>query len=225
MRPLYKDYAIALALGLYPVLLLTRRGAINGSFLLLAVVALLWLASHRSRGLRGPWDGPTWAYAAAMTAMIPAILMSEVVNHQLFPQPYDEASRFLAAIPVYLLLRRTRIGILGITQYSFPLGAIAAAVLALMHPTYYGARIGSAFLDPIRLGDLSLVLGFLSLLSLDWQSHDGRLLRSLKWTGLMAGLYVSAVSGSRGGWLAIPPLLLIWLYYASRGRGLRSTTR
>ncbi|HET9122756.1 MAG TPA: O-antigen ligase family protein [Acidiferrobacteraceae bacterium] len=221
MRPSLKNYLVGAALMLYPVLLLTRQGAMNGCFLLLEVVALAWLVSPAAREQRGPWDAATWAYTLAMVALIPAILMSEVVNHQLQPQPYDGAARFLAAVPVYLLLRRTPARILRITQYSFPAGAVASALMAWAHPTYFGLRVGSSFLDPIRLGDLSLALGFMSLLSLNGYATDRPALRILKWLGVACALYVSAVSGSRGGWLAIPPVLLIWVLHARRSGSRR----
>jgi O-antigen ligase len=62
----------------------------------------------------------------------------------------------------------------------------------------------------IHYGDMALMLGFLSLFSINWATRDCAPVLILKICGLLAGLYLSVQSGARGGWAAAPVLMLIW---------------
>ena len=150
------------------------------------------------------------SYLLAMAAMLVAIFISQSYHHHYSGHPYDAASRFLLSVPIFMLLLRLRFSVVTAVQYGFPLAAIAGC--AMLKPIVQG-RYGIATLDLIHFGDFQLMLAVLSLASINWTGRDAMWLKSLKIIGFMAGIYASILSGSRGGWMALPVFLLIFAYF------------
>jgi len=196
----------------YPALLFAMKGGMNGLFFLLVGLSLFTLFRG---GQVHPkhFDNNAIALAIALSSAALAIFLSQAYHGHFDPHPYDGASRFLLAIPVYLVLRSINLRTLMSFQYGLPLGAMTALLLVLFTSGHYfnTARASTAFMHPIYFGDLSLMLGFLSLFSINLFKRDAPLLISLKTLGCVAGIYVSILSESRGGWIAIPILLTMWL--------------
>jgi O-antigen ligase len=67
------------------------------------------------------------------------------------------------------------------------------------------------FVDPNTLGSQTFILGLLSILMIGWSGKKSTLLIALQVLGGLLGLYVSIGSGSRGGWLTAPFILLLIL--------------
>jgi len=83
-------------------------------------------------------------------------------------------------------------------------------MLELMHHT--------SFMNHIHLGDMALLLGFLSLFSVNWTGRDHLLVKLLKILGLIAGLSVSVLSSARGGWITIPVFVFVFVYFRTTGK-------
>lgn len=166
------------------------------------------------------FDGNAIAFVLAMSSGIAAIFLSQAYHGEFNPHPYDAASRLLLAIPIYLALRNSNTRTLSSFQYGLPLGAIAALLVVWLMQGHYIAteRASTAFMHPIFFGDLALMLGFLSLFSINWLNQDSKSVIALKTFGCLAGIYVSIISQSRGGWIAIPILLAVWLVLQNRKR-------
>lgn len=200
---------IAFLLLIYPILLLTLKGGMNGGFLLLLLISIGLIFTKR-HSLRALWDRDTIQYTAAMISLPLAIFISQSYHQHYSAHPYDAASRFLLAIPVFIALRRIRLTVVAALQYGFPLGAIAGLLMA---KDLGNGTIGNYFLIHIYYGDLALMLGALSFFSIDWTGRDTLVLRILKISGLLAGVYASFLTGARGGWIAIPVFLAIYYYF------------
>jgi O-antigen ligase len=202
---------------LYPIALLTVREGVNICFTLLVMLAIWSLFTGKAffRGL----NRREIAYAGAMASLVIATALSELSHWHFLLGPYDGASRFLLAIPIYLMLKSCRPETFKGFQYGVPLGAIAAALIVLPQlPLADGARANTPYMDAIRFGDLALALGILSITSVN--TTDSRWITALKVAGAAAGLFASIESGSRGGWIALPLVALIW--WSLRGRGTLS---
>jgi len=213
----FERIVISLALFLYPILLLTLRGGMNWMFAVLLIVALVHLFRDRqafSDSLDFPHSG---MLMIAMASPVIAILLSQSFHADFNARPYDGVSRLLLAIPILLVLRKVDIKLLGIIQYAFPLGAIGAFIAVRLYALNEVRpwSIEISFLNHIHLGNLSLMLGVLSILSIHWIKKDPLLAILLKCAGFIAGLYVSLLTGTRGGWLALPFFLLVWFYFRS----------
>jgi O-antigen ligase len=194
----------------YPGLMFAVKGGMNGAFLFLLLLSLsVW--AYRPREMPPVvWNRDMILYLMAMASLPIAIFLSQSYHHHYSGHPYDAASRFLLAVPVFLMLQRVPFRIVAIVQYGFPL---AVLIGCLMLKPIADGRYGIATIDLIHFGDFELVLGVLSVLSIDWTGRDAIWARSLKLVGFLGGVYASVVSGSRGGWIALPIFLLIYLYF------------
>ncbi|MDH4234915.1 MAG: O-antigen ligase family protein [Gallionella sp.] len=205
----FVEKTAALLLLIYPTLMLAVKGGMNGSFLLMLLLTLAVLIV-RPAGINAVEWQPEWrAYFVAMFAMSAAIFISQSYHHNYHGHPHDAASRYWLAIPVFLLLHRLRMNVFKVLQFAFPVAAIAGLLLA----KDMGGRSGVGTLDLIRFGSFELILGVLSLFSINWFGRDRLLLRILKIAGFAAGLAASLATGSRGGWLAIPVFIAIFFYF------------
>ena len=213
-RALISSAPAALAvfgIAILPAFMLSVRGAAFLSFLLL-LVAALWsmLASPADamNRLRAMWHEHRWLILA-MAAMPTAMLISAQLNPaapRSVPFAYGRLWLFGLALFALLQLRPTQ---LESVQWGCVAGALASIVWA-----YLELRVGrpdmiGAFANTIPFGNLSLLMGLFSLISIGWSKGDGWLLIILRVVAGGAGLYASYLSQSRGGWIAIPVLLLI----------------
>lgn len=158
----------------------------------------------------------------AMASPLAAVLISEIWHAAVVPSTLDSPSRFLAAVPLFLVLRRALPRTLAWSDLSFALGALASLAILLIAPQGAGNdRVSSQFLNAIHYGDIALILGALAILSLNWWRKDGLPVRSIKIAGLIAGLAASVLTGSRGGWIAVPVVAVLILYVRGRGKSRR----
>lgn len=122
-----------------------------------------------------------------------------------------------AALLVWLRLHSPHPRVL---WWAVSCGALGAGSIALYERLVLGYARASNGINAIPFGNLSLLLGALSLLSalgclsLGRPYHRGLLVFAL--LGGLAGLLGSLLSGTRGGWVAAP-LLLLLVYRAARG--------
>lgn len=193
---------------LYPTLMLTVRGGMNGVFILTLLMALIaWPCGRYSQGLFT--SGDTRRYMWAMFGLTIAIFLSESYWQDFHGRSYDAVARYWLAIPIFFWLSRMVPDVFRALQLSFPVAAIAGFLLT---EEMWG-RSGIGTLDLIHFGDMELILGILSLFAIDWFGRDGAMLRTVKIVGFVAGAAASFGSGSRGGWLAIPVFLIIFLHF------------
>lgn len=128
--------------------------------------------------------------------------------------------RFLLFIPAYLAVRwaRPRAEHGG---WALTAGALAALGSALVGVALrgFGYRAHGVAGVAISFGDLALLSGFLGAALL--LGSDGRRFSQFRLAGALLGIFAgvaaSVLSGSRGGWIAIP-ILLVLLFVASRDR-------
>lgn len=198
---------VILILLCYPAILLTVRGGMGVMFFLLLLISI----GNLYRMRKSLWDKCSIAFAFAMVSPVLAIFLSQAYHGQFSAPYYDWAARFLLAIPIFLALRHTNPRVISVLQYGLPLGALTGLVMLKLQPFDWGGRYTtSQFFNLIHFSDTALMLGFLSLFSINWEHKDHPLLLILKLTGFLAGIYMSVQSGERGGWVAAPFLLLVW---------------
>lgn len=132
----------------------------------------------------------------------------------------DIPLRALLAAPVMLLLiaypPRTAAWWGGLA-----VGAIGGAALASWQLLMLDMlRPQAATSNAIHYGNVSILLGMLCLCGLGWARASSYRLAwiSLLLAGGMAGILGSIISGSRGGWLALPVCGCVFSFYYSKGR-------
>lgn len=198
---------------IYPASMLAVGGGMNAVFLLTLLIALMAWIARPSEMNAVTWKREWLIYAASMAAMTLAILISQTYHQNYASHPHDAPSRYWLAVPVFLLLHRMRPTVFKGLQLAFPVAAIAGFALAKGEGGYLAGRLKTDTMDLIHFGDFELMLGVLSLFSINWFGQDKLGWRILKLAGLAAGLAASFATGSRGGWLAIPVFAALFLYF------------
>jgi O-antigen ligase len=215
----------AIVAGLAPLLLLSFKGWTNAACALLALLALYDIARHPE--LYWPlWRDRriVWLTAALASAFV-AILVSQALRGNFQSQPYDAPFRPLAGIAVLLYLTARRVNFLKVFQWTCPLAVLICAAQLLLDPApfpQWGARLANYFVDPLSLGQYMLLLGALSAFMINLIEKDGPLAIALKLAALVAGIWVSILSESRSGWIALPVLFIIWLFAVAHVRDART---
>ena len=131
----------------------------------------------------------------------------------------DRVSRILLIIPVYLVVRCFGVSV-KVIFLSCAVGVIFAGIDAFFQVLHGQSRVmGMSVNNSIPFGNFSLLFGFISFLSVFLlQERRGRTyFVVLASVSLVTGIFVSFVSGSRGGWVAIPIFLAILAFTGQRG--------
>jgi O-antigen ligase len=208
----------------YPAATLAVHGGASALLIAATLISLGALAvpnalSPMQRG--ADTDRIVTATCVALASPLAATLASELWHGKLVFSLLDSPSRFVAAIPILLALRRVSVRTLMWSDLSFAIGAIASLLVLMIAPRETEGRLASSFLDSIHFGNIALVLGVISALSLNWWRKDHIAVRIVKLIGFLAGLYASVLTGTRGGWLAIPVIAILVVYVRGRGKASR----
>ncbi|EON11219.1 O-antigen ligase [Pandoraea sp. SD6-2] len=214
-----------LLITVFPAAALSIPHAANALLIVVALISLrlCFHRNYRSGVALSLRNVDVRIFCVAMAAPIASIFVSEALHGNFVASTFDSASRFLIAIPIFLVLRARRFVILSWSGLCFSLGGVAVAAVVVFAPRDWGyGRIGSAFLNPIHFGDIATVLMVLSLVSIHWLARDSCAVLALKVIGAVGAGYASLAGGSRGGWIALPAIALLVVYVGMRGRTWRS---
>lgn len=179
-------------------------------FFLMVITAVVILVKE---GLPDMNKADYW-FVFAASVMLVATILSQAIHNNFLIRFWDSPSRFLLAIPVYMVFKRLSARVLSILGIGIPVramtGLLAAAINQYYNVGMLDTRWTVPFMNPIHFGNLALLLGVLSLCSINWTKPDSRYLLILKLLGFMSGVCASVLSGTRGGWVAVPFMLLAW---------------
>ena len=125
----------------------------------------------------------------------------------------DTASRVIFLIPVLLLLLKYPIKTC-VLSYAIPLGGIVSVCIALYDKFILNLRPEqNPRIMHIQGGDISMSLGILSLIIALYAHQKKEVkLTALSVIGGLCGIVGSLLSTARGGWVALPVLLIVILY-------------
>jgi O-antigen ligase len=136
-----------------------------------------------------------------------------VLLHDNSPKTLDQTSRFLLAIPVLILLLhippRLRLVWAGVVA-----GIVLSTGIAMWQLQWLNQPRAAGFLNIIHFGNIGLVFGVFCMAGMLWAGTQGRHARAWRiafFIGMCSSVYAIVASGSRGSWLAVPPVLLIFV--------------
>jgi O-antigen ligase len=142
-----------------------------------------------------------------------SVLLSQIARGAIQFAAFDGPSRVLIAGIVFLLLKGLNIPYIKVLSIAIPVGLVCVFFSVQLNPgAYWGERYATYFVDPNTLGSQTFILGLLSFLMIRWGKENSITLITLQVLGGLLGLYVSIGSGSRGGWLTAPFILLLILF-------------
>jgi (heptosyl)LPS beta-1,4-glucosyltransferase len=197
---------------LFPVLILVLRPA-DGLGLGLLALAGFWVA-YQQRGSGQASREEKLLYFAVSFFFLVALLVTLLGGiEDGGVKKLGKFARLLLVIPVYVYLRRVGVSLVAL-WYGLAAGAVVAAGIALFDvwgkPPGFRAR---GITHPIIFGDLSLALAVMALAGFGWFRKRAGWEVLVPIGAVILGVVASFLSGSRGGWLAIPGLVLTFVWY------------
>lgn len=222
--PVSADRLFVACISIYPLFLLSIARWIHGLLFMISAISVYIIVKagiHRVRII--PEDIPRrWLLLVVMVLASPifAVFVGQCFRQAFAWRDYDSPARFLLCIPILLALVHCRVNAVRALNYSITGALVPALVSIVVHPatTWEPHRITTYFVDPLTFGSLSLTLGLLSLVLIDEPGREPLSIRAYKVLGFAIGVYLSILSGSRTGWLALPLVIFVWLLFKDQKR-------
>ncbi|BEV16885.1 O-antigen ligase family protein [Herbaspirillum sp. DW155] len=196
------------------LLLIGRRAGNLGFYaLLLAALLSLVLRSQHADLRFGTFVRRFWPWHLAMAGMLLAILLNQLISGDFAARSFDYPSRMALFVLLAWACLQCSASMLGWLQWSYVLGALLCTVKMYIITDGGTTRAGHVdFMPIIEFADMTLLMGFYTLVSIRYTPGRGNLLHLLnllKIVAFLGTLYAAYISGTRGTWLAIPVLAAI----------------
>ncbi len=205
-------YFVAVMIFLYPAIILLLPSVDSIGLVLLALGGFWVLYRHGTEPASRDEKLFYFAFSVFFLAALGTTLLGGIDNDGV--KKLDKFLHLLLAVPAYIFLRRAGISLPAL-WYGLVVGTAVAAVTALIE--VWGQPPGfraSGATHPIIFGDLSLVMGVMSLAGLGWFASRSRWQIVLPVLAVLCGLLASMLAHARGSWVAIPFLTLVFLWVA-----------
>lgn len=210
----YKSALTAFVIIILPLLMLSPflAGWLSG---ILTLVGFIWLVRHRDV------HSMDWHFAA-VCLILPAAYVWNMLVTGWAPEFLFRPTRLIWALMIYFLIGRS-----GMHRNALFYGACAAALaafgIALFETQYLGNDrvfgLGGRW-NAVPFGNFSLLFGFFCLCGAFVSSDSGRVKITsraiLGIAGFACGFLASFFSGTRGGWVAIPFLVILCFFFNDR---------
>jgi len=202
---------VLLLVFLFPLLAVSVKNGGSVVYALLFILSLGSLSNTRQIWAQlDPWEQ---RFLLGLVLFFIWLLIT-LINTDDFSSAGRKLERFvrlLMLIPIYVMLRRFGLNLVN----TFILGAVAGCFLLLGQSLVFHLVMGHPVVNgvyhKIVLGDTAVLLAALVTAALLLQPHE-------KWQYLLgvlaavAGLYVSVLSQTRGAWLLLPVLIVLWIW-------------
>lgn len=208
---------VSVILLVIPVLLLLVSSGGSTPYHVAAVIGLVCLAIRRPRMPRALNADERMACLgfAAFTAAV-LISLVETGFRREAVRDLDVLLRPLWAIPILFLFIRVRITE-SLLWFGVALGAIVvglSAIYEFLVVDHYIRADGAT--SAVTFGNTALLMGCMSAIGLPYFRQLGKPYLIIPAVALLLGLMASLLSGTRGGWVALPALVLLLLWHFSR---------
>jgi O-antigen ligase len=200
----------------FPLVFLSVRHGIHVSLFLLLTLALIDLMSHPKNYSLQLKDKSMCLIFMSMTAIFFATVITQGLQGEINLRAYDGPSRILCAAVILLYLKQQKISLIKILEWALPLSGLVVLATLIINPEtsqFWGGRLASKFVDPNSMGSQATILGLLCLTMIRPLKEESWQLLMIKIVGGLIYLYISIFAGSRGGWLAILPVLATWILF------------
>lgn len=202
-RPL--DYYANISVFLFFTLALIIPSGYSYGSAALAIASLPFLFKKRS--YQNLNKETLWVVTSLLSFSMLGLL--EAFAYQMGTSAYEKPSLFLFAVGILVFLNQYPPK-QKVVWFSLAAGGVATGVFAVIYKYTTGAARVDGYNNAIQFGNISLLIGLLSLSGVLWAFQQKKY--KLFWVsfllvGFLFGLIASLLSGSRGGWISIPAAL------------------
>ena len=207
---------LAMAVAFLPLFYLTLKNWTEAWLVILAVVSVYGI--FRSRlPLRAffPDAATAWMFVALafpIVAVFISILIRGDLQSSLWKQNIDllngPSRLFLAAIAL-LWMNYKKVRFLDVFQIVSAVGIIITFFFATTQQPGVAHRYTTSLLDLCTFGQQIVLVGAIQFLLLAFRPSRSRWVLALTVVSILLAAYMAINSGGRGGWIAVPPLLLL----------------
>ena len=219
---LFVVYAVML---LYPAFMFIQREVRSQYLAVLLLMAIYGFVTKKIRPTHYALHRSDYLvlFSFALITIIAWVSYAHFGFQDYAKQRVEKYTWFLLSIPVYYLFLYTKPRLeiiwLGVVIGCFvAFGRALLEEFSLVDPIAWKEVKDRAHgsMHPIRFGDLSLLMGCIALNGAINLPKLKPLIRLIGIVGFFSGLGASILSGSRGGWIALPVLLGVILWFKLR---------
>jgi O-antigen ligase len=207
---------LAVSVALLPLFYLTLKNWTEAWLVILAAVSVYGILKSRLPiSVLFPDRATAWIFAA-LTIPVVAVFLSIVIRGDLKPSLFLEnidllngpGRLFLAAVAL-LWMNHKRVRFLDAFQIVSAVGIIITFFFATTQQPGAAHRYTTSLLDLCTFGQQIVLVGAIQFLLLAFRPSRSRLVLALTVVSILLAAYMAINSGGRGGWIAVPPLLLL----------------
>nr|WP_315241030.1 O-antigen ligase family protein [uncultured Albidiferax sp.] len=210
------DIFFIACLAIAPLCFLSVRGWTNFFAILVFAISAWKIAFNRKYLFILRKNTSAQLIILALASSFLAVLIAQLIRGKLQPELLDGPSRPLLAIFLFIYLLNKPIDFIRWLEWIAPLSLFILFIFLWFNPYGYSAktfgRFGTSAVDPLTLGQYVTLLGFICLFIFNTYKDDFPVLKILKIIGILISIYISIGTASRSGWVAIPFLLIVWIF-------------
>lgn len=193
---------------------LSIKGCTNTSLFILLIISVSHLFKNWQQLAQNKIIFEMKPIIFAMASPLLAILISQSLRQDFYIKSYDAPSRIFLSIPILIYFYNVRIKFDSLLTFSAPLALLTLMPILHSNPEVlnkWGGRFATSAVDPTAFGTYTMILTVLCLFSVRTDNiKSNSILLALQITGLVSGLYLVLGSGTRGSWIGLPPLIVLW---------------
>jgi O-antigen ligase len=208
--PALRHILVAILLS-FPIVLMILPAGRRASFYMLLVCALVCVVCRIKPGGRTFLSvlKTYWQINLTMAAMLIAVLLHQLGHGEFAFKPIEKTLQ-LAIFPLMLWTLLFLSGRdLRLFQWALISGGTLSSAVLIWTTQGGSIRLGVISNPLVPFSNLTLLMGFMALLSIGWNDRTEKAIIALKTLTACACLYASYCSGTRGGWIATPFFIII----------------
>ena len=210
-------WLVFIVLMLVPPLVLVARSAGNLCFYILIFLSLITIICRLRPTNKYFFQllKDYWPLHLAMAGMLLAIFANQLLSQNLVIKTYDYPSRMALFFLILWVALFCPFQLMRNMQWAYVTGALFSAVKMYLITKGGTSRAYVDFMPIIEFAQLTLLLGFFSLLSIGYAESNPIIRRVglvLKLIAACASIYAAYLSQTRGAWIGIPIFLVISVF-------------
>lgn len=203
------QFAINLFVFLFGALMITIKSGYSYGPFFLCLMALPYLFIPKTYQLSKQQK----LYLLSVFIYTAVLLLSILVDKPIYEKSFEIPARLLGSLIIFLLLYQYNISFNAII-YGIVIGAFCACIIAVYEKFHFNVERAFTISKPtyvIQAGNISMSLGLLCLcISTYFYQKKQYIHFTLFLIGCLAGVSGSLLSGTRGGWIFLPVILVVF---------------